>query len=45
MREYNQTIESDELYHYGVKGMRWGIIRTIARKRSSSSKKRAANIC
>ena len=44
MREYNQTIESDELYHYGVKGMRWGVIRTIARKRSSSSKKRAAKI-
>lgn len=24
MWQYNQTINSDELYHYGVPGMKWG---------------------
>lgn len=24
MWEYNYTVQNDELYHYGVKGMRWG---------------------
>lgn len=27
MRAYNQTISSYELYHHGIKGMRWGIRR------------------
>ena len=34
MWQYNQTQNSDELYHYGVIGMRWGIHR--ARKNGSS---------
>lgn len=37
MWEYNYTIHSDELYHYGVPGMRWGV-RRANRMLGSNSK-------
>ena len=44
MWEYNYTVSSDELYHYGVKGMRWGHrkarpIATTGRRSASSKNK------
>lgn len=40
MWEYNQTINSNELYHYGVPGMKWGVHRSSASKISSWNRKK-----
>lgn len=41
MWTYNQTPRPDELYHYGVPGMKWGHRR--ARNKEQSSKKKTIN--
>ena len=40
MWEYNQTINSNELYHYGVARMKLGVHRSAASKISSWNKKK-----
>lgn len=39
MWEYNHVYDSNELYHYGVKGMKWGVRKAEYRSMSRSQKK------
>lgn len=43
MWEYNQTPSADELYHYGVVGMKWGKRRAAARGQSYSYTSHSTN--
>lgn len=42
MWNYNQTVSSEELYHYGIKGMKWGVRR--ARNRYEEAATAAKNV-
>lgn len=48
MWQYNETINSDELYHYGVIGMKWGRKKgnnsTVSKNRTKAMKEFEAHI-
>lgn len=43
-RSTKKNTENDELYHHGVKGMRWGVIRDLGEKAADKAKKAADTV-
>ena len=39
MWEYKYSMSSDELYHYGVKGMKWGVHKSVYKSMNKQQRK------